>query len=108
MCLQVRNCIVHIIPSDDLRIRQAPRLATPYTSNLVYQKLTRISMDDVLGFLKGTRGDHACGAIRGQLFESYVMHRQSKASGKEFQVKLPEGFSAGEFLAMQASKEPNI
>ena len=88
---------MHIIPSDDLKRRLETRLATPYISDRVYQKLTRDAVDDVCGFLDSTSGDHACSAMRGQLFESFVMSRQSEGQGRTFRVKLPQGFSVGKF-----------
>ena len=88
---------MHIIPSDDFRWRLETRFATPYISDKVYQKLTRDTVDDVLGFLASTRGDHACSAMRGQLFESFVMSRQSEGQGRTFRVKPPQGFSEGKF-----------
>ena len=95
--LQVGSRIVHVIPSDDFKKRLETRLATPYISKIVYQKLTRDTVDDVCGFLASTRGDHACSAMRGQLFESFVMSRQSESQGRTFRVKLPQGFSVGKF-----------
>lgn len=81
--------IVHILPSDDLRRIQGIRLATAYVSNLVCQKLTRNTFDDVCRFLVSTRGDRRCQAMRGQLFKSFVMYRQSQDQGRRFEVKQP-------------------
>ena len=100
--LQIRSQVVHIIPSDDLTMRLETRLASPYISDSVYQKLTRNTADDVCKFLASTRGDHACRAMPGQLFESFVMSRQSEGQGRTFRVKSPQGFSLGELLSVQA------
>lgn len=99
---------MHIIPTADLRRRQETRLATAYVSNLVFQKLTRNTVDDVCRFLVSTRGDHACHAMRGQLFVSFVMYRQSEDHSRVFKVKSPQDFSAGKLLATQAEKVLDI
>ena len=92
--MQVSSKIVHHIPTADLTDIEEVRLATPYVSNLVYQKLKRRRVDEVATFLESTRGDHACSAMRGQLFESYVMYRQSEGGEVKYAVKSPQGISA--------------
>ncbi len=93
---------MHIIPSDDLSERKEMRLATAYVSDLVYQKLTRDAVDDVRDFLQSTKGDYTCYAIRGQLFESFVMSIQSENQSRTFRVKPPEGFPQGKPFEEQA------
>lgn len=58
----------------------------------------RRKVDEVAMFLRNTRGDHECSVMRGQLFVSCVMYKQSEGGGSEYAVKPPEGFSpsAGE------------
>ena len=96
--MQVSNRIVHHIPTADLTDVEEVRLASPYVSDLVCQKLQRRKVDQIATFLESTRGDHACSVMRGQLFESYVMYRQSEGGQREYAVKPPQGFSdpAGE------------
>ena len=72
--LQISNRIVHHVPTDDLTGCKDVRLASHYVAHLVFQKLARNSMNDVVSFLTGTLGDYHCSTIRGQLLESYTIH----------------------------------
>ncbi len=92
--MQVSNWIVHHIPTADLAGVKEVRLATSYVGNLVCRKLQRGKVDQVAALLESTRGNHAGRVMRGQLFESYVMHRQSEGGEDEYAVKPPQGFSA--------------
>ncbi len=92
--VQVSNRIVHHIPTADLAKVEEVRLATSYVSNLVCDKLKRRKVDQVATFLESTKGSHACSVMQGQLFESYVMYRQSEGGEDEYAVKPPEGFLA--------------
>lgn len=77
--MQVSNSIVHLIPTADLTDVKEVRLATSFVSNLVCQKLMRRKKNQIETFLESTRGKDACSAVRGQLFESYAINRQSES-----------------------------